>query len=411
MGQGWEGYYTEVSVGTRVLVREYLGMSTITKHMPHTSPIHLRVPRTAVLMVGVLSLSLLAWGQSLVHVTSCGPQAFPTTTCTIPSTGTGNLIVAAWTSESGGGATVIAGVTDSAGNVYQEAGNARSTDSGANSMVDIWYAENSIAGATTVTFTPNPSGTSGTAVIWEFSGVEPFTPLDQTEVSNSQSATSTPLGASVTTTYPAEVIVSVANVAGTVTGMKSGTAFTSDSVSGGDGFAHFIATSAGTYTPQWNTSSSGTFCSSTVSFRAASSAGGACDLNQDGVVNVVDVQLAVNMDLGLIPCPAALDGGSCTALVPQIVNAALGQACSATISHSVSLTWTASASSGVTGYNVFRSTTTGGPYTQLNTTTTTSYTDSSVSAGQTYYYVVTAVAGSSQSAYSSQAQATVPTDL
>jgi len=271
-----------------------------------------------------------------------------------------------------------------------------------------------VAGATVVTITPSPSGTAGTAVIWEFSGVEPYSPLDQTAVLNSQSATTTPLGASVVTTSPAEVIISVANAQGTVTGINSGNSFSSDSTASGEGWAHFIASAVGTYAPQWTTNTSGTFCSSTVSFKAASTGGGACDLNQDGVVNVVDVQLAVNMDLGVLACPASLEGGVCgSALVQQIVNAVLGQGCSATISHSVSLTWTASTSAGVTSYNVFRSNTSGGPYTQLNTTTVagTSYTDSSVSAGQKYYYVVTAVDGASQSANSNQAQATVPTDL
>jgi hypothetical protein len=323
--------------------------------------------RSLELILGLLSFSLLTWAQiGLVHVTSCGPQAFPATTCTIPSTGAGNVIVAAWTSEAGGGGTTIATVTDNAGNIYQEAGSARSTDSDANSMADIWYSENSVAGATIVTITPNPSGTSGTAVIWEFSGVEPYSPLDQTAVLNSQAATTKPSGASVVTTSPSEVVVSIANVAGTLTGMKSGNGFTSDSIAGGDGFAHLITTSAGTYTPQWTASTSGTFCSSTISFKAASSGGSACDLNQDGAVNVVDVQLAANMDLGLIACPLALDGGVCgSALVQQIVNAALSQGCSATITHSVTLAWTASTST-VAGYNVYRSTTNGGPYTQIN---------------------------------------------
>jgi hypothetical protein len=378
---------------------------------------HMRSRLTTILnlMVGILSFAFVAGAQiGLIHVTSCGPQKFPTTTCTIPSTGSGNLLVAAWTSENGGGGTTISSVTDNAGNAYQEAGTARATDTGGNTMADIWYTENSVAGATVVTITPSPTGTAGTAVIWEFSGVEPFSPLDQTEVLNSQSATTTPLGASVLTTSPAEVIISVANAQGSVTGIKSGNSFSSDSSASSEGWAHFIASSAGTYAPQWTTSTSGTFCSSTVSFKAASTGGGACDLNQDGVVNVVDVQLATNMDLGIIPCPAALDGGVCgSALVQQIVNAALGQGCSATISHSVSLTWTASITAGVTGYNVWRSTTSGGSYTQLNTTTVagTSYTDSSVSAGQIYYYVVTAVDGSNQSADSNQAQATVPTDI
>ena len=37
------------------------------------------------------------------------------------------------------------------------------------------------------------------------------------------------------------------------------------------------------------------------------------------------------------------------------------------------------------------------------------YTDTNVTAGQTYYYVATAVEGSSESAYSNQATAVIPT--
>jgi fibronectin type 3 domain-containing protein len=82
-----------------------------------------------------------------------------------------------------------------------------------------------------------------------------------------------------------------------------------------------------------------------------------------------------------------------------------------TTSHSVTLSWTASTTSGVTGYNVYRSTTTGGPYTKLTATAVsgTTYTDSSVTAGATYYYVATALVGSSESGYSNQTSATVPT--
>ena len=80
--------------------------------------------------------------------------------------------------------------------------------------------------------------------------------------------------------------------------------------------------------------------------------------------------------------------------------------------HSVTLTWTASTSPGITGRNVFRSQTSGGPYTQLNSSpiSVTSYVDSSVAAGQTYYYVVTAIGpGGTQSAYSNETSAAVPT--
>ena len=81
------------------------------------------------------------------------------------------------------------------------------------------------------------------------------------------------------------------------------------------------------------------------------------------------------------------------------------------VSHSVTLNWTASIST-VTGYNVYRSTVSGGPYTKLNSTlvTTTQYTDSTVQAGQTYYYVITSVDSSNvESTYSNQVSATIPT--
>ena len=81
------------------------------------------------------------------------------------------------------------------------------------------------------------------------------------------------------------------------------------------------------------------------------------------------------------------------------------------VSHSVTLTWTASTST-VSGYNVYRSTVSGGPYTKLNSAliTTTTYTDSTVQAGLTYFYVVTSVDSSSvESANSTEVSATVPT--
>lgn len=81
------------------------------------------------------------------------------------------------------------------------------------------------------------------------------------------------------------------------------------------------------------------------------------------------------------------------------------------ISHSVDLAWDASTST-VTGYNVYRATQSGGPYTLLNTSPLggTAYTDSTVQAGQNYFYVVTAVDASGvESVFSSEVQATIPT--
>ena len=79
--------------------------------------------------------------------------------------------------------------------------------------------------------------------------------------------------------------------------------------------------------------------------------------------------------------------------------------------HWVSLSWTASTSPGVAGYNVYRSQTSGSGYTKINSALVPSlaYNDSSVTPGQTYYYVATAVStGGVESAYSNEASATVP---
>jgi fibronectin type 3 domain-containing protein len=70
----------------------------------------------------------------------------------------------------------------------------------------------------------------------------------------------------------------------------------------------------------------------------------------------------------------------------------------------VSLTWTASA--GATSYHLKRSTTSGGPYTQIAVPTTTSDTDPGLTNGTTYYYVVSALNAAGESVNSAQASAT-----
>jgi hypothetical protein len=79
--------------------------------------------------------------------------------------------------------------------------------------------------------------------------------------------------------------------------------------------------------------------------------------------------------------------------------------------HTVALSWTASTSSNVASYNIYRSTTSGGPYSEIDTVpeSTTTFTDTAVTDGQTYYYVTTTVnADSQESSYSNQATAVIP---
>lgn len=141
-----------------------------------------------------------------------------------------------------------------------------------------------------------------------------------------------------------------------------------------------------------------------------------CNLNQDTSTNVADVQLSVNMVLGLTPCTANIVApGVCDIVVVQrVVNAALGGPCiTNTIPspHSVLLTWTPSVSGNLIGNNIYRGTTAGGPYTKLNSSPVagTTYTDTTVQNGVTYYYVVTAVNNTgAESGYSNMGTAVVP---
>lgn len=135
-----------------------------------------------------------------------------------------------------------------------------------------------------------------------------------------------------------------------------------------------------------------------------------CDLNNDGSVNVVDVQLITNMEIG------ASGFGSCTANVggvlgcsdsarQVVIKAALGQGC-----HFITLSWGASPSSGVTGYNIYRGTSPGGESsTPLNTGGPVSgitFTDTTTVSGTTYYYVIKSTNGASESSPSTEVSAT-----
>jgi fibronectin type 3 domain-containing protein len=91
-------------------------------------------------------------------------------------------------------------------------------------------------------------------------------------------------------------------------------------------------------------------------------------------------------------------GGNTTVpAAPMGLTAAAGNA-------QVTLNWTAS--SGATGYYVKRSTTSGGPYTQIATEAAASDTDTGLTNGTKYFYVVSAYNSAGQSANSGEVNAT-----
>jgi hypothetical protein len=81
--------------------------------------------------------------------------------------------------------------------------------------------------------------------------------------------------------------------------------------------------------------------------------------------------------------------------------------------HSVTLTWQAphaGSGSAIVGYNVYRSTTSGGPFVKLaSRVPEPRYDDRIVNSGRTYYYVVTSVdQAGGESRFSNETRAVIP---
>jgi hypothetical protein len=134
-----------------------------------------------------------------------------------------------------------------------------------------------------------------------------------------------------------------------------------------------------------------------------------CAITGDSSVSAADVQAAINMSIGISSCPTTVNiagPGVCNAIVVQrvinamlgLVNPLTGQSClTSTGLHVIAVNWTPSTSSGVTGYQISRGTSSSGPFSVIGSVTgatTAGYLDTTVVSGQMYYYEIAAVAGS-----------------
>jgi hypothetical protein len=186
-----------------------------------------------------------------------------TTSLTIPATGTGNLIAVALMFN---GNTSVASVSDNAGNTYVSAG-ARCARN--NNSVEIWYAQNSLAGATAITPSFVGSPTSVEITSWEASGVLAVAPDATNTASGNITLNNTP-GAAVTTSQTGDFIVSVMiALNASLSAISSGNEFTNDFKTNGNGWAHITSNSSstGTHQASWYTANpSGAYCASTVAF-------------------------------------------------------------------------------------------------------------------------------------------------
>jgi Flp pilus assembly protein TadG len=134
-----------------------------------------------------------------------------------------------------------------------------------------------------------------------------------------------------------------------------------------------------------------------------------CAITGDSTVSTADIQAAINGSIGASTCPSTVNiagPGVCNAIVVQrvinamlgVVNPLTGKSClTSTGLHVITVNWTPSTSLGVTGYQISRGTSSGGPFTVIGSVTgatTAGYLDTTVVSGQMYYYEIAAVAGS-----------------
>jgi len=122
---------------------------------------------------------------------------------------------------------------------------------------------------------------------------------------------------------------------------------------------------------------------------------------QSTTLNVTFTPAATQNAMGSVPI---ISGGPGS---PAIIS--LSGSGVQSVSYSVVLNW-AESSATVVGYRVYRATTSGGPYGQMEPSNpTTSFTDTNVRAGGRYYYVLTSVNSSGvESKYSNEVSAAIP---
>ena len=180
------------------------------------------------------------------------------------ATGAGNLIVVSYTTSS----DFITGITDNKGNTYVST----TEDNNGQASIGIWYAKNSIAGATTVTLNFGTNSDNGPTWIEEFSGMDKYAPFDTGNTMTNGTASTTLTGPTVTTSMAKDVLVSVVGQGSTVSaGMHAGNPFTQLTVSSfGDDSAYYLPTSTGTYGAVWNANASTAWDSSIAAFKPSS---------------------------------------------------------------------------------------------------------------------------------------------
>ncbi len=307
------------------------------------------------------------------------------------------------TSANGAQFTVV--VSNTAGNATSSAAVLTVNPAPVAPSITTQPSSQTITAGQTATFSVTATGTAPLSYQWSSNG---------TAISGATSSTYT-TPAETTSASGAQFAVVVSNTAGNAT--SSAAILTVNAVPPGRLVAGASALSFGNVNIGSSSSLGVTFTnsgSSSINISNVTISGPG--FTASGVSAGLIVTSGQIVTLNVTFAPAAT--GSVTGSVSVVSNASNSPASItltgtgvAPISQSGTLNWTASTST-VIGYDVYRGTVSGGPYTKINSSVdaTTTFTDTTVQAGQTYYWVVTAVNSSNvQSTDSNQVSATIPT--
>jgi hypothetical protein len=164
----------------------------------------------------------------------------------------------------------------------------------------------------------------------------------------------------------------------------------------------------------------------TLTVKVTNNGSGAANITKDGITGTgfstgittpITLNPAQSVNVPIVFTPAAsgsiagtftLSSNGATLLSIPLSGTGLSP-----LAHTVDIAWSASTSGSLQGYNVYRSGTTGGPYTKISPTlssTTLLFTDGTPQSGQKYFYVVTAINVSGlESTASAEVPVTIPT--
>jgi hypothetical protein len=298
------------------------------------------------------------------------------------------------------GATFTVTITGASGNVTS---NAATLTVNAPPSISAQPASKSVLAGQTATFSVTAAGTATLTYQWNKGG---------TAISGATAASYT-TPATTTADNGAQFTVTITNGSGNITSNSATLTVSAATLllNVGQASLNFSSVNIGSSSTLPVTFTNAGNSNVTVSNVAISGAGYTASGVQAG--QIITPGQTATLNVTFTPATAALIPGGVT-VTSNASNSPGTVTLSGTgvqaASHSVTVSWTASTST-VSGYNVYRSSVSGGPYTKMNSglIAGTSYLDSAVTSGQTYFYVVTSVtSGGVESANSAEVSAVIP---